>query len=558
MMSKEIDCLFVGHNEGDFVEYERNTREMGEHTNAFRDLRFNYIFYNNRPYTAAEIFNLFYMDKGGKSPLSMGEILHPAIAYLGTYLDRRGFTFDYINSFQEEKEMLEKKLTGERILTVAIITTLYVTAYPIIEIIDFIRKYNRKVKIIVGGPFIATQVRTQDPDALEYMFKFVIGADFFVNEPQGEAVLVQLLKAIKNHLPHDQIPNIYYKKDGELHSTTVVKEDNRLAENMVDWRLFAGHVGGYANVRTAISCPFSCAFCGFPQHAGAYQMADTEAIAGELKALDNLGTVKHVHFIDDTFNIPGKRFKEILRMLIKNKFKFKWYSHFRCQFTDRETVELMRESGCEGVFLGIESGNDQVLKNMKKAAAVDKYFKGIELLNEYQILNYGSFIIGFPGETVETVQDTIRFIKESGLNFFRAQLWYCDPITPIWYQKDKYEIQGEGFEWSHLTMDSGSAADLVEEIFMSIDEPVWVPQYNFECDALFRIFPRGFTVEQVKNFLGIFNKGVGEKIKNPRQGKTSFGVIRELERFFQGSNDFVDSTDKLTSLTEKFDAEFDL
>lgn len=100
----------------------------------------------------------------------------------------------------------------------------------------------------------------------------------------------------------------------------------------------------------------------------------------------------------------------------------------------------MKESGCEGVFLGIESGNNQILATMNKIASVEKYLEGIALLKEFDIVTYGSIIIGFPGETGETVQDTIGFIEDSGLDFYRAQLWYCEPITPIRKDRQKYQL----------------------------------------------------------------------------------------------------------------------
>ena len=263
-MSKVIDCLFIGHNEIQLERYETFVREMGIHSGAYRDLNLNFIRYNNKPYSASEIFNLFYCsDKSpgapGK-PLSTGETFSAAVAYLGTYLDRRGFTFDYINSFQEQKEELRKKLTEENILSVAIITTLYVSVIPVVEIIDFVRKYNPDARVIVGGPFISTQVRTQEPVALEYLFKSVMKADIYVNSSQGEAALVNILSALKNNRSLAQVKNIYYRDNGAYRATPVLIEDNQLARNMVNWDLFTGKLGRLVNVRTSISCPFSCAF----------------------------------------------------------------------------------------------------------------------------------------------------------------------------------------------------------------------------------------------------------------------------------------------------------
>jgi radical SAM PhpK family P-methyltransferase len=548
-MNKTIDCLFIGHNEMDFSDYETQLREMSAFSGAYRDLNLNFIRYNSKLYTASDIFNLFYLNgnenpwDSDKKPLNVGDTFSAAIAYLGSYLDRRGFTFDYVNSFREHKEELAELLLTREIRTIAITTTLYVSVFPILEIMQFIKKYNREAKVIIGGPFVATQCRAMAPLSLEYLFKS-IDADFYVNSSQGEAALVKLINTLKNDLPLEQVNNLYYKTDNGFVAAPVLEEDNDLSENMVNWDLFSDRVGEFAAVRTSISCPFGCSFCGFPEHAGRYRTARVEAVEEELNRLAGITSLKSINFIDDTFNVPPKRFKEILRIMIKNNYPFKWMSHYRCQFADRETIQLMKESGCEGVFLGIESGSNHILKNMNKKATVEKYLEGIALLKEYGILTYGSFIIGFPGETDETVQDTIRFIKEAGLDFFRAQLWYCDTITPIWQKREEFKISGSQFEWSHATMDSRRACDYVEEIFLTIDNPTWVPQYNFECESLFHLLHRGLSPEQVKDFLKGFNNGIREKLKDPSREEAGAEVIKQIKQPFQGMAEPVNTNEE--------------
>lgn len=560
-MEKVIDCLLIGHNEVTLTEYEKNIRAMGTNTGAYRDLNLNFIRYDNRPYSVPEIFNLFHDGSDDstspKKLLGSGSFFSAAVAYLGTYLDRRGFTFDYINSFQDEKEELIEKLSEENILTIAIITTLYVSVFPILEIIDFIRKYNRSAKIIIGGPFVYTQFRTQEQLSLEYLFRNTIGADFYVISSQGEATLVQIIHALKNNLPMDRINNIYYKTDCGYRLAPTLTEDNKLSENMVNWHLFSGRLQEVVYVRESISCPFSCSFCGFPERAGKYQTVPAEMVIDELNALEEIESVKIVKFIDDTFNVPEKRFKEILKGMIKRKFKLKWLSNFRCQFADREMVELMKESGCEAVFLGIESANDQILKNMNKVATADKYRKGMALLKEFNIATFGSFVIGFPGETRETVQDTVRFIEETRPDFFRAQLWYCEPITPIWKQREKYNFKGESFEWKHSTMDSKTATDLVDEIFLSIKNSVWVPQYHFDFSKIWCLIQRGgMSLEQVKDFLKAFNNGIKEKLFNPSQKEISLEVFKQIRASCRQSSDLEDLSGKTSAIIDSEKVKF--
>src|SRR5690606_32386931 len=99
---------------------------------------------------------------------------------------------------------------------------------------------------------------------------------------------------------------------------------------------------------------------------------------------------------------------------------------------------------------------------MNKMANVEDYKRGIALLKKYDIATYASFIIGFPGETEDTIKDTIDFIETAQPDFFRAQLWYYDTMTPIHKEAQKYGLFNSQFEWSHNTMNSGEAAEWVD------------------------------------------------------------------------------------------------
>jgi radical SAM PhpK family P-methyltransferase len=531
-MEKTIDCLIIGHNEVNFEKYVNDIKNMGINTGAYRDLNLSFIRCNERPYHATGIFNFLAAGGGlpgnAAAPVKDGESFSAAVSYLGTYLDRRGYTFDYVNSFKAGQNQLAEKLKQQNILTIAVTTTLYISVLPLLEIMSFIKNHNTSAKVIIGGPFIATQCRVADEATLEYLFNS-IGADIYVNSSQGEAALVNIIDALKKNKSLDTIKNIHYKANGRYNKTPLLRENNKLSENMVKWALFSDGPGQYVNLRTTISCPFSCSFCGFPEHAGKYQTVEPAAVETELNQLRQIPSVKCLHFIDDTFNVPVNRFKSILRMLVKNRYGFKWHSQLRCQFIDRDAVELLKESGCEGVFLGIESGSDQILANMNKAASIKDYLKGIELLKKYGILTYGSFIIGFPGETYETARDTVKFIENSGIDFYRTQLWYCDPLTPIYRRREKDHIKGSNFEWSHATMNSKGACDLIDNIFLSVKNSTWLPQYGFDFTTIFHLTNRGISPGKARNFIRSFNRGLEEKLLHPNRNEVSPGVMNRLK-----------------------------
>jgi radical SAM PhpK family P-methyltransferase len=408
-----------------------------------------------------------------------------------------------------------------------------VTPYPILEIISLIKKYNKRAKIIIGGPYVLNQVITSDPVSIQYLFKY-IGADFYVVGSEGEFALAKIIQALKRASSFDDIDNIAYKNGNHYRLTAQTGEDNSLEENTVNYNLFPKEeIGEFVSLRTSKSCPFACAFCGFPERGGKYKYLSSDLVEQELNAIRDLGKVTTLTFIDDTFNVPQKRFKEILRMMIRNKYEFKWNCYYRCDHGDEETIALMREAGCEGVFLGVESGSDDILKRMNKRARRKDYLETIPKFRAFDISTHASLIVGFPGETHKTMRETRGLIEETKPDFFRAQLWYYDPITPVWKQREEYGIKGAGFEWSHKTMDSSTACELAEEMFLSVENAIWLPQNGFEQWSTFYLQRKGLTLTQIKTFLRCYNAIIKDQLIYPERQTVDPDLLDNLARSCQ-------------------------
>jgi len=530
-----IDCLLIGLNDTNFEDYVDMVRCMGVSSGAFKDLNTSFIEYKGKPYRALDILSHFYFQQGNGAirPFHNADFLWPTILYLGTYLTRRGFSFDYVNLFQQEKQKLRSKLEHNEVLTVAITTTLYVSSHPILEIISFIRQITKKVKIIVGGPYIFNLTGVRDPESVRDQLKYM-GADIYVISQEGEKALVDILGALKNGRSLDNICNIGYQKDGGYVVTPAVRENNPLEENMVDYSLFPKEdIGEFISLWTSKSCPFSCAFCGFPQRAGRYVFLDVDMVECVLNRIRDVGNITTATFLDDTLNVPKERFKSILRMMIRNRYGFRWNCFFRCDNSDEETITLMAAAGCEGVVLGVESGNNEMLKRMNKASKKEDYLKAIPLLKQAGIIVYAGIIIGFPGETEETAVESMDLIEEAKPDFFRAQLWYCDPLTPIWKKRGEYGIRGSAFHWSHDTMNSETAAALVQDCFLRAKDSLWLPQYGFELWSVFYLMRRGMTLTQVKNFINCFNATIKEKLLFPKKNEIGDILCRSLRESCQ-------------------------
>src|ERR1043166_7191 len=515
-----IDCLINGFSDYDLGKYVEMLKTYGTDSGAFKDLDLAIIRIGDKHYRALDVLSKFHYrgepnGSKGHRPFHNADFLWPTISYLGSYLAKRGFSFDYVNLFHYEKERLREKLQRDEVLTVAITTTLYVIPQPILEIIEFVRSVAPNTTIIVGGPYITNQMVDQDAAAIQRLFK-LLGADIYVDSTEGEYALTQVIAALKSNRNLKGIDNIAYRNDGAYEIGSKSIESNPLEENPVNYSLFPKEdLGEFVSLRTAKSCPFACAFCGFPQRAGKYKYVTVGIVEKELNALRDLGTVTTLSFLDDTFNVPKERFKELLRMMIRNKYGFKWNSFFRSDHGDEEAIALMGEAGCEGVFLGVESGTDVMLQKMNKTARTKDYRKAIPLLKSAGIFTHANLVVGFPGETIETFRDTFRFIEEVQPDTFRAQLWYADPVTPVWRKKEELGIKGAGFNWSHNTMDCQTACALVDQMFLALQNSIWLPQFGFELWSIYYLQRRGITRDQIKRFLKCFNAIIREKLVRP-------------------------------------------
>ena len=475
------DCLLIGFNESDFESYVGMVRSMGEDSGAFRDLNLAFIEHEGKPLHALAALSEFSDNKSyGDVPYHNTDFFWPTLSYLGTHLHRHGHSFDYVNLFHQEKELLRAKLLSDDTLAVAITTTLYVSIHPILEIIQFIREHNRKIKIIVGGPYISNQCNIEDMSSVTQAFEYM-DADYYVISSEGETALACILSCLKDNGDWRRIDNIAFKQNGTYVLTQRSIESNPLEDNMVDYSLFPASVHGeFVTLRTAKSCPFSCAFCGFPQRAGKYTYLSVDLVKQELDAIREIGGVTTLTFTDDTFNVPKGRFKDLLRMMSRNEYGFRWNSFYRSDHGDEETIELMAAAGCEGVFLGVESGSDIMLSRMNKSARRKDYLSAIPLLKQAGISTHCNLIIGYPGETDQTVAETVELIETAAPDYWRAQCWYCDPVTPIWESRHEYGISGASFNWSHKTMGSTTACGIVDDIFCAVENSTWLPQYGFE------------------------------------------------------------------------------
>lgn len=507
------DCVIVGHNTGDFADYIAARKQMSKSSGTYRDAQLNSVYVDGRRVTYMDLFNATRRRLDPQAELiDAFDPLGLAGCTLASFLNKRGLDACFVGAFQQNRAKLEAELMASPV-AVALTTTFYFDPEPLKEIIAVVRERSPATRIIVGGPYIANLDRSSPPAVQDYVLRD-IAADVYVIESQGEASLAKVLAALRDGGELEAVPNLAILRGDEVVRTPRQTEDNKLDDNVVDWTLFdPALLRPLTMLRTAISCPFACSFCSYPVRAGEHRVSEIDRLEAELRVLDSIG-VRHINFIDDTFNVPVGRFKELCRMMIRNRFGFRWLSYLRCGNMDEEAVKLAAESGCVGALLGIESGNTGVLQIMNKFAIPAKYRKGIRWLEDAGVKTFALFFVGFPGETAQSVRDSIQLIKDTEPSFFATQLWFYDHTTPIHQRAAQYGLKGGGYGWRHNTMVWQEAADLATEMVREIDRSIYIPQIGFSFETIFYLLGKGYDYSYLVDFLrlgrGLLIDGLGD------------------------------------------------
>jgi len=498
----QLNCVIVGYNDVNFNRLAVKQKRMESTSGAYHEIKANSALIRGERYTYMDLINQAILRAQGQDPrLNVFEAPSLGAFYLKNYLRLKGYNAEVVNFFNYDKQKLAG-LLARRPDAVAITTTFYVDHAPIVEIVQFVRRYCPDTKIIVGGPYVFNIALDYDAETLEFLLQ-EIGADVYIVDSQGESTLAAVVACLQSASIRDLhfVPNLMYTTDGaNFTQTPRVPENNQLDEGTIDWSLFdPDEIAPVSYLRTARSCPFACTFCNYPTMAGEHVVSNVQNVENQLRYLHSIGTTDIV-FIDDTFNVPLPRFKHILRMMIRNEFNFRWISFFRCSNADQEALDLMKQSGCIGVFLGIESGDQQILKYMNKAATLDRYKWGIRQLQQRDIATFASLICGFPGETRESVLNSLNFVEEMAPTFFNVQLYYHDKRSPIHKRAEEFQIQGAGYSWRHRSMDWQEATQWVKHLYANVHNSGPLSLYGFSLWAVPYLLSRGISLDQIKRF----------------------------------------------------------
>jgi radical SAM superfamily enzyme YgiQ (UPF0313 family) len=434
---------------------------------------------------------------------------HLSGAYYESLLAPSGIDLRHVNC----ADRLElERLAGRYAPRYVCFSTSFMVEVPtIVDGLQRVRAAWPDAVLLVGGFMLGELERDVGPGVFG-QFMRAWGADAYVMSAMGEEALMGILEAGTTDLSGLELPETYVRMpDGGYRKSSGVEEEGLpLDDSWVRWdRVDPSSLYHTVHLRTARSCKFRCSFCSLFVVEGGLAFAEPETLRKELTSLRSQPHVRSIVFTDDTFNVPQKRFEELVRVL--DDFDYEWYSFYRSQFAKEDTVRQMRDSGCKGVFLGLESVDDQVLKNMNKAATVSSYERGLEQLQKYEIPSHANFIIGFPGDTPENAQRVVDFVDKWDLPFFSVSPWFLAPSTPIYDKREEFGVTGRYYNWEHATMNSQQAIELEQWMIKQPKTSVYMSQLSsdhFWTEIM--LYGNGYSVAEAREVARAFNAFAGE------------------------------------------------
>jgi len=256
--------------------------------------------------------------------------------------------------------------------------------------------------------------------------------DIFLNQ-EPESVVVSLMRTLENKKSFKGVLGISFRQAGKI----INNRNARLATNLDSlpfpaWHLlptldvyYSGTFGPpFVMIQGSRGCPFDCAFCAYGQTP--YRTRSPENIADEIEWLVAKYKIHDFCFWDDVATLDAERMIKISKAIIDKKLNLRWSVGIRATSVSFKMMKYMKQAGCDEIAAGVESGSEKILKKVNKRATLADIKKAATICHQLKIKFYAMFIIGLPGETEETVKESINFAKN--LKPFYTQFCFATPF----------------------------------------------------------------------------------------------------------------------------------
>jgi len=356
-----------------------------------------------------------------------------------------------------------------------------------IRLAQAIKDANPNIKICFVGPHVTVlpEKALKDCPAIDFLarkeFDHTV-VEYAQGKPLEEILGVSYRKngGVVHNPDRPQIQDL----DALPHVTDVYKRDLDVTRYNVPFLLHP-----YVALYSTRGCPAQCTFCLWPQTLSGHpwRKRSSDDIAREMaKAKEHWPNVKEFFFDDDTFNIQKARTIELCAKL--KPLGLTWSCTSRVT-TDFETLKAMKEAGCRLLIVGYESGDAQILKNVKKGATVERAREFTRDCHKLGLVVHGDFILGLPGETRETIRNTINFAKELDVETIQVSVAHAYPGTELheyamkngFITADTKMVDEGGHQMVQIQFPDLPADELMESVHRFYDE------YYFRPKAIYRI-----------------------------------------------------------------------
>lgn len=217
--------------------------------------------------------------------------------------------------------------------------------------------------------------------------------------------------------------------------------------------------GPYTFIVTSRGCPAGCKYCiKHVSYQYSVRLRSPVKLLEEMQLLHDLG-VHHIHMYADLFTVNRDQVVELCRLIIDAGLKVTWTANSRVDYVDEEMLQLMGRAGCILMAWGIESGNELILRRAHKGYKMEQAHRALGWAHASGIKNWGYFIIGLPGETVETIQETIAVSKTLPLDIALFHVAAPYPGTPFFFEVVENGWFRPGTNWEEVDMDQGTVLD---------------------------------------------------------------------------------------------------
>ncbi len=470
--------------------------------------------------------------------------------YLNEYLSSRGIRFEEIECLAAETERV-KELSDDGVGMIALSTTWLSSlegAREVREAGKLLRSMAPDTPIIAGGVGVRKGYRARrllnegavsDVSRSELSEKYLLidpaldrDFDAFVVAEGGEETLLAVASAVKNNEDYKSCPNLALPVKTGYEFTRSKPETLNLNSEIIDWSSYVKKLGGYGSpIRTGTGCPFRCGFCDFTE-LYKVRLRSVDSLISELKTIGNEGSGPHpVFFTDDNLAAGKQRLQRLAKTMVKENFNLNWRGFLHADVIDKETAELLSAAGCRECFIGIESGDAEVLRNMRKKHTPEQAIRALEALDNAGISTMCTFVVGFPGECERSVHNTAQLISAfpSGDSarvlhryyLFRFELTaLCPAARPE--ARAQFGLKGSGENWRHTTMNAAEAGDAVREIFTNVSGPSHV---------YLELFPPEWPIDRTRKVIELRDEIQKQKLKGVREPDLDelLRVVRESE-----------------------------